>query len=207
MAKNLNVGDVIDKNKLSSSAVWVALLEIQIVNPNDRTVVETIYVVNNTEDILFEGNVYQKANFDFKIEQRNGEAPSVTLTANDQTQIIHKKLEDYAGGVFSNVTMKVVNAESLDRPAEMIEKFQVTSSSIRGYVVTLQLGAENPLTINFPKHTQRQDQCAWRYKGFGCGYAGALSQCDYTKDGPNGCRAHNNLANFRALPGLVRMNI
>lgn len=207
MAKSLNIGDVIDKNKISSNAVWVALLEINIVDPNTRLVVDTVRVVNNNEDVVFDGDTFFKANFDFRIEQRNGESPSVTLTANDQTMIIHEKLENYAGGVFSKVTMKIVNTENLSRPAELVEEFQVISSSTRDYVISMQLGAENPLSIAFPKHTQRQDQCAWRYKGYGCDYVGAMPLCDYTKDGPAGCLAHGNLANFRAIPGLVRMNI
>ena len=207
MAKYFKVSDAIDKNRLSSSAVWVILVVIDVVNPNDRTVVQTIRLARNNETVVFEGDTFDPANFEFNVNQRNGEAPTVSMAVNDQTRIVHKKLDEMAGGVFSRITMKIVNTESIDRPAEMIEEFQVVSSTVSGYVISLQLGAENPLAIQFPKHIQRQDRCAWRYKGYGCDYAGALPKCDYTKNGANGCVQHGNVANFRAIPGLVRMNI
>lgn len=207
MPRYMNIGDAIDKNKISSNAVWVTLLEMQIVDPNDRTVAQTVRIVDNNEDVTFQGQTYTAANFTLNVSQKAGEEPSVTLTAQDQKRIIHQKLDDFAGGVFSNVIMRVVNTSNLARPAEVEEQFQVLSSTVRDYVVNLTLGAENPLSIAFPKHRQRQDQCAWRYRGYGCEYAGAMPSCDYSKDGPLGCRAHNNLANFRAIPGLVRLNI
>jgi hypothetical protein len=207
MARHLSVESVIDKNKIASAAVWLACLEIQIVNPNDRSIEETVYVVRNDENIILNGQVYQAANFDFQIEQKQNEAPSVSLTAQDQTQFISSKLEAMAGGMFSSVILRVVNSDRLDQPPEIEETMSVTASSVKNYVVSLTLGSENPLGIQFPKHRQFRDRCAWRYKGYGCQYAGPLATCDYTRDGDNGCAQHNNTINFRGLPGLVKMNI
>jgi phage-related protein len=207
MSRALSVESVIDKNKIASAAVWLACLEIQIVNPNTRAVEETVYVVRNDENVIFNGQVYQAANFDFQIEQKQNEAPNVTLTAQDQTQFISSKLEAMAGGMFSTVILRVVNSDRLDQPPEIEETMSVTASSVKNYIVSLTLGSENPLGIQFPKHRQFRDRCAWRYKGYGCQYAGPMPTCDYTRDGDNGCVKHGNTINFRGLPGLVKMNI
>src|SRR5205085_10528274 len=108
---------------------------------------------------------------------------------------------------FSELTLRIVNTQRLDHPPEMEHELQVTGSSVKNYVVTFTLGAENPLALNFPRHRQFKGRCVWRYKGYGCQYTGTKPTCDYTLDGDNGCVAHDNAINFRGLPGLVRMNI
>lgn len=207
MPKPLSVASVIDKNKITSDVVWAILLTIEVVDPNTRGIVDVVRIARNNEAIVFDGEVYQPANFEISVDQRQNQAASVSLAVQDQSRYIHQRLEEMAGGVFSNVLMKVINTSLLNKPPEIEERFEVTSSNVKQFVVTFQLGAENPLGIQFPKHTQRQDRCAWRYRGYGCGYAGAMPTCSYTKEGPVGCKAHGNFANFRGLSGLVNMNI
>lgn len=207
MARHLSVASVIDKNKIASAAVWVALLEIRVVNPNTREVEDIMYIARNDENVIFGNQVYQAANFEFQIEQKQNEAPRVTLTAHDETRYIQTRLDAMAGAVFSEVVLRIVNTDRLDKPAEIEEHLSVVSSSVKNYIVNLELGADNPLGIQFPKHRQFRDRCAWRYKGYGCQYTGSMPTCDYTRDGANGCAKHNNTINFRGLPGLVKMNI
>lgn len=213
MARHLSVASVIDKNKISSDVAWVILLDIFVTDPNTRQVVETLRIARNNENVIFGEDengdpvVYQAGNFDVEIEQQQNSAPNVSITARDQTRYIESRMESMAGGVMSEVQMTVVNTMRLDRPPEMQERFQVINASAKDFVVSFQLGSENPLGVQFPKHRQFQDRCAWRFKGYGCQYAGAVTTCDYSKDGPNGCAAKNNTLNFRGLPGLVRMAI
>lgn len=207
MARHLSAASAIDRSRLSSSTAWLILLKLEIADPNTRQTVETVHLVANDEDITFDGNLYTAANFVINIDQGQNQAPSVTLVAQDQTGMIERKIEDYAGGVMSQVVMMVVNSDRLDHEPEIENTFDVVSSSAKDGVVSFELGSENPLTIQFPKHTQMKDRCSWRYKGYGCEYAGPMGSCDYTLDGPNGCRAHDNVERFRGLPGLVRMNI
>lgn len=207
MPQPLSVASVVDKNKITSGAVWVVLLALDVVDPNTREVVETLRIARNNEEVIFGGHVYAPANFEINLDQRQGQAPTCSITAHDEMRFIQQRMEAMAGGVFSRVTMTIVNTERLDKEPEISVPFEITSSSTKDYIVTFDLGAENPLRIQFPKHTQRQDRCAWRYKGYGCGYVGSHPKCDYTRDGPNGCAAHSNTDNFRALLGMVRMNI
>lgn len=204
---------MIDKNKVSSQTPWVVLIDVAIVDPNTREVVDTLHIARNDENVVFgtdaDGNplVYQAGNFDFNIQQAQNQEPSVTITAQDQTRYIHSRMEAMAGGVFSNVTMTVVNTDRLDQPPEIQETFEILQASTKEYVVTFQLGSENLLAIQFPKSKQWKDRCAWRYKGYGCRYAGPAPTCDYTLDGANGCIVHQNALNFKGLPGLVALNI
>lgn len=210
MARQLSVESVIDKNKVSSATVWIALLEIRIVDPNSRAIEDVIYVARNDENITFNGHVYTAANFDFQINQRNGESPSVTLTAQDQTRLIQSRMEAMAGGVFSEVVLTIVNTDRLDQPPELEETFQITAASTKNYVVSFTLGAENPLAVSFPPRRQFKDRCAWKFKGYGCPYVGSSTSCDYTLEGANGCKAHfpgQRALPFKGLPGLVRLNI
>lgn len=210
MARHLSVESVIDKNKVSSATAWVALLKIDVVDPNDRSVVETLHIARNDENVIFNGVIYQAANFDFQVNQRQGETPSVTLTAQDQTRFIQSRMEAMAGGVFSEVTLIVVNTDRLDEPPELEETFAVVGSSTKNYVVTFNLGAENPLSVAFPRRRQFKDRCAWAFKGYGCPYVGPSNSCDYTLNGANGCKAHfpgSRELPFKGLPGLVRLNI
>lgn len=214
MPRHLSVGSAIDKNKVSSSTAWLALLEVHITDPNTRLVVETLRIVRNDENVTFgvdaQGNprLFTAGNFELNITQTKNEAPSVSLTAQDQTRYIEQRMEEMAGGIFSEGVLTIVNAARLDKPAELEERFEITSSSVKDYVVTFQLGSENLLNIQFPKYRQSKDRCSWRFRGYGCAYAGPIATCDYTKSGPNGCDKHfSSPLPFRGLPGLVRMNM
>lgn len=207
MARHLSVATVIEKNKISSAVAFVILLDLNIVDPNTRLVAETVRICANDENLTFEGNLYVAANFTLDVVQKQNTAPSVTLSARDPMQMIQSRIEAYAGGVFSEVVMTVVNTARLDQPAEVRERFSVLSSNCKDYVISASLGAENPLMIQFPKYKQMRERCAWRFKGYGCGYAGAVATCDYTLNGPNGCKAKANNLNFRGLPGLVPIRL
>jgi phage-related protein len=112
-------------------------------------------------------------------------------------------MEIYGGGVGFKVVVGVLNTGRLSAPPEVQEFFEVMSASASEYVVSFTLGAENPLSKIFPRRLQVKNFCAWRYKDPStCGYSGGLSSCDLTLNGVNGCKAHNNEANFGAFPGI-----
>jgi len=206
---HLSVATVIEKSKIASNVAFVILLEIDVTDPNTRDVVETLRIARNSEDILFGGNLYRAANFSINIQQKDGEEPSVSCTARDPMGTITSLLEAYAGGMNSPVRMIVVNTGRLDKPAEMVETFQITTTSFaeQNAEVNITLGSENPLSVRFPLHYQYRDRCCWRYKSLECGYVGSMPKCSYTLEGADGCRAHSNTLHFGGIPGLVIMNI
>lgn len=56
--------------------------------------------------------------------------------------------------------------------------------------------------VQIPLEPFDRDFCRHEYKGPMCKYAGALADCDKTKDGVNGCEVHENTINFGAFPGI-----
>jgi phage-related protein len=199
---HLSVATVIEKNKIASAVAFVPLLEIKIVDPITQELVETVYYANNPVAINFQGNTYLAAAFTFQKRTSSGSLGEMSLTVKDYTQALKQRMEAYGGGVGFEVKVLVINTGNLNQPPEIEELFSIISASTKGYDVQFTLGAENPLTVRFPRRMQNRDRCPWIYKGPECKYAGALPTCDYSLQGPNGCAAHNNTLNFGAFPGI-----
>jgi hypothetical protein len=202
MSKVLSLASVIEKNRISSEVPFLICLDIDVVNPDTGTTVETIHIVRNTESIAFRGFTYEPANFDIELKAEAGSQQSVKLSIKDYSKAVQGRMQAYGGGIGFKVTMMVVNAGALDLPAEISEYFEVVGADAANYVCNFTLGAENALTQMFPRRRQTKDFCQWRYKGTECGYAGVLSTCDLTLAGTNGCNAHANTIRFSAFPGI-----
>lgn len=202
MAVSLSIADVIDKNKIASENAWLILLTVNI-RGDFGEVVETLHLVKNNENITYHGQLYTAVDFNVSIQNATNEEPSMTITAFDASGFLREKMEDFNGGIGSTVTMTVVNAGNLTAPPELQETFDVRGATAPDMNVEWTLGTENPLRNRFPLRDQYRDRCGFQYKGRRCKYSGPMKSCDYTKDGPNGCKAHNNLVNFGGFPSLM----
>lgn len=201
MARHLTVGSIIEKNKIASDELFLILIKVLIKN-EDGDEVAVLTFVKNSENVVFNGEAYQAANFELDITVENNSEPQITLTAQDQTRALMQYIEAYSGCVGSTVIMTVVNSAALEQPPEIQETFKVISSSNNQYVVKFDLGTDSAISKRFPNYRQFKDRCSWKYKGTRCKYAGSLEKCDYTLLGDNGCLVHNNVANFGGYPGL-----
>ncbi len=202
MARHLSVATVIEKNRISSAFAFIPILDIRIKNPDTGEIVETLHFARNTEDLEFQGKTYVASHFDFDIKSAAGNQPELTLNVVDYSRAIQARMQEFGGGVGSEVTLTIVNTANLEQPPEVQEEFEVTGASVADYRVDFTLGAENPLMMRFPPGRMYKDRCRWRYKGEQCGYSGPLPRCDYTLQGENGCAAHNNTRNFGGFPGI-----
>lgn len=203
MSKNLSLATVLEKNKLSSDVPFLALLDVEIVNPSTGVVVIVLHIANNPESVVWNGTTYEPGGFDFNLKSESGKQPEVNLTIVDYTLAIQGYMQQYGGGVGSNVTLSIVRGDALDKPPEIVEYFQIIGASAAEYMATFNLGAENAIMKTFPRRQQRRDFCQWQYKDAAtCKYAGPMATCDLTLQGPNGCQAHGNAINFGAYPGL-----
>jgi lambda family phage minor tail protein L len=202
MSKSLSVASVIEKNRLSSDTPFLVLLDIDVVDPDSGSVVETLYFVRNTEAVTFNGHSYQPMSFDIELKEETGEGQSITLTVKDYSRLVQQRMQSYKGGVGFGVTVTIANAAALDKPAEVQEFFQVTAAEASNFSCSFTLGTDNFVTKGFPRRRQTRDYCQWRYKGEECGYTGVLASCDLTRAGPNGCEAHANVIRFGAFPGI-----
>lgn len=201
---NLSVEMMIEKNLIASTAVFLTLLEIDVIDPDTRSMVETIRVAKNTEPVTYRGNLYGLADFELDIKHARGELPSVRLSMQDHSQAIQNLMQRYGGGVGFGIRMLIVNSEMLNEEPEIIETYTVVDASAENYVTSWSLGIVDPGQLRFPRRTQRRDICQWRYKSTECGYTGALLDCDLTLQGDNGCAHHQNERNFSGYPGLSK---
>jgi phage-related protein len=200
-ARHLNLSTIIDKNKIDSDKAFLFLFEVGV-KDSAGALVTTLRFAKNSENVIFMGNTYTAANFDLDIKIEQNTEPQVTLSAQDQTKTLATYIDAYDGLVTSTARMLVVHEDALDGPPEMDEEFLIIDSRVANYVVSFNLGTESAVAHRFPNFRQFKNRCAWKYKGQRCKYAGALATCDYTRDGPNGCIAHNNEINFGGFPGL-----
>lgn len=206
MAKSLSVASIVEKNKLSSDVPFVVLLEIGVKDATGA-LMETIYLVRNSEDISYKGQVYTAYPFEISLKSESGSIPNIKLTAYDYSRAVQQRMQQYGGAVNSDVKVTVLNTDNLDGDPEIVEYFQVVASSVQGYVVDFSLGAENALAIQIPRRNQLKDRCGWKFGGADCGYVGALTTCDQSLQGANGCTAHGNEANFGGFPGIKSSGI
>ena len=201
MARHLSVGTAIEKNRLHSDKALIALVEVDVINAQGQSA-GILRFARNSEDVVYQGHTYAAANFTIKTTQSGEEQPRLQMSAEDPTRILINELEKQDGGVHSLLTMTIVNMGNLEQPPEISETFKIKNASTRGFTVSVELGAENPLTRPFPPRKQWTNHCPLQFRSTRCKYAGTETDCDYTLDGPKGCRAKNNEANFGGFPGL-----
>lgn len=197
----------IEKAQVASDAAYLLFLEIFVPDPQTNEILETVRLVNNSEDLNMNGQVYYAIAFDLSIKAEAGGLPSVSLTIQDPKGIVRSYMEQYGGGIDFEVVVHAAFSNALDMPPDASEYFVVTASSAPGYVANFTLGAENPLTRPFPRRRMRRDYCAWRYKDKRCGYTGPLPTCDYSLQGTNGCAVHGNTLRFGGAPGINNSGI
>lgn len=198
---SLTIASVVEANRLSSENAHILLAEIDIRLPNSSTVVETLRLAQNTEAVIHLGNTYTPFPFEISLASEAGEAPSVSMSAQDVMGVIRQRLTDYGGGTGFIVRIIGVGQDNLN-VVQLLETFKVRSASAKDYGITVSLGSENLVMSAFPRRRQFRGSCPWIYKGAQCAYAGAIATCDRTLSGPNGCQVHANTRNFGGFPSL-----
>jgi hypothetical protein len=203
---HVSLATAIDKGRLASTVVYLALLEIDVLDPTSRLVVETIRLAHNNENHEFRGETYIRMPFEFEVRRAKGEMPTISLTITDHSQAIQARLQESSGGVDFPVRLLIVSTANPDSP-ELVENFTILSATARSsdYAVTFEIGAENPLALRFPPRLMRRNRCEFRFRGPDCGYTGSAPTCDYSLDGPNGCAVKGNALNFGGFRGIRRL--
>lgn len=202
MPNSLSLNNVVNKNTLAHASPWLVLLEIRVKEPLTAAVIETLRFVRNSEDITWNSNTWTAVPFEVDMRYEIGSQPDLSVSIMDVTRTVQSRLQAYKGIVGSEVDLIVINAEDLSAPADIIEYFMITGVSSKDYKVDFKLGAENILSMPFPRRRQLRDRCSWRYKSAECGYVGGLTTCDQSFSGPNGCVVHSNTINYGGFNGI-----
>jgi lambda family phage minor tail protein L len=210
--QSLSLASALQKHQVAGTAPWFVLLDIY---PNKADLSVVLRVVRNTDDVIWQGNTYVAFNFSIQSieENSNGQLPNVTIQVSNVNRAVQGQLEPYSGGIGAKVVLTVV--QSADLAGDPVQQFTWTilEASATDQWVTFTLGAPNPLRRAFPNGQYVKNHCGVRFNtpamqavadpaGAQCGYIGALTTCDLTLNGANGCRFHNNEARFFGFPGI-----
>jgi hypothetical protein len=87
------------------------------------------------------------------------------------------------------------------------DTFTVVGYNIANERITLQLGGRNYLDAPFPARPLDRYRCGFEYRGLLCAYSSdddgtVRDTCDFSLNGPNGCKVHDNSDRFGGFPSL-----
>jgi phage-related protein len=194
--KNLPSELLVEKNKLASANPW--LLFMDVVLPDDTK----FYLVNNTENVTFQGQEYTAINFDMDPTQEmsKGEIPTLSLMVSNVTRILQAYLEELNGALGASVTLRVVSTAHLASDYSELElNYDSIGAEANDLWVTFTLGVPNPLRRRFPLYRYIANHCNWTYQAAECAYVGTLATCKRTLAD---CRLHANSRRYGGSPGL-----
>lgn len=168
--RNMPANIVIEKNRMSTAAAWLILLEITLTD----TPATVFRLVRNNENIIFEGNEYTAFNFEIDPTEQSSEGriSTTVLRVSNITRLIESNLQTLNGGAGSNVKVTVVNSELLSEDYSDQEfNFSVLETSTSSKWVEFRLGAPSPLRQRFPLNRYLALHCRWRFENIECSYA------------------------------------
>ncbi len=189
-----------EKNRLAGAGAWLWLLEIEV---DDTT---TLYFVDNIENVTYQGQVYNKCNFQMapydKSEPGRLSSINLSITNADLIDAVLPYVDDYDGLIGCTIIRTPVNSRylNIDMSAKA-EEFIVTGCSAGEEWIAFTLGAPSPLNRKFPDKRYFGQYCRYvgKFKGIECGYAGAETTCNGT---PEDCEDRSNLTRFGGQLGL-----
>lgn len=189
-----------EKNKLSTGSAFIILLDIKLGT-------DTARICYNTEDITWNGNLYQA--FPFKLgnisEETDGRTPEVQLLVDNTSQALQYAVEEANGGNGTEVILRVVNSEALDNPEpELEEKFVVTKTNVNQEYITFTLGMEYSTRTRRPLTRFMKNNCPFKYKSLRCGCKSLLPNCNHTL---TDCRLRDNSTRFGGFPGIDQKGV
>ena len=203
MPLSVSTDAILEKNKISSSGVWLLLLEIAY--PGETT----LYLVYNNANITWNSLTWTA--FDFTLgdvtESKDGSVPTVSLSVNDITRTLTPIIDDYAGGVGATATLRIVHSDHLDNiTPELEEEFEIINTNIDSMnTITFSLGTENLLNYRYPQQRYLKNHCRYKtFKGTECGYAGAETECNRTF---TRCKELENQTRFGGFPGVGMLGV
>ena len=207
MPKTLPANIILAKNKTSNENPWLMLIDIDI----DGTIIR---LANNNDNVTFQSNTYQafKFNIDAIKNSSGGKLNGVSLSVSNVEKTLSTYLEDTNGLVNSTVTLYIVNSALLTEDySELTMYFTIMGATVDETFVTFILSTPSPLKKRFPQDKYIARYCNWTFNspavraagtnaGVECGYLGADTTCERTKDA---CELKANLPKFGGYPGLV----
>lgn len=189
-----------EKNKMDTDSVFILLLELNIPMAD----VDPIRVCHNTEDIEWNGHIWQA--FPFEIgkvsEDKSGSIPSFEIRIDNTSQALTYYVEASNGANNGEVVFYIVNTKCLQSTsAEVEEHYRITKLTVNEQWVTATVGTSYNPHSRRPEGKYTKNSC--RYKEFGgpqCGYKGTeYTSCNRTL---SDCRKRGYSSRFGGFPGV-----
>ena len=189
---------IAEKNKLFASGAFLELLEIQM-----SELSETLRVVNNNEDVIWDGQTWQKFQFepeDFS-ESQEGETSRVGIKVSNVLRVTQGYIEQTDDGLIGDtVIYRLIHSEHLDKAAAITINSTIQKGECDELWAHFTLGAENFFLNRFPLHAYSKNICRYKvFKGTACGYSGSETTCNRTFAR---CVELGNQLRFGNCPGL-----
>lgn len=189
----LSTAAILEKNRVSTDGVWLLLCTITPAGESP------IRLVNNNENIVFQGLTYYMFPFELSPVKESGtELSNTTLSVSNVTGAIQQIVEQYDGIIGAEVNIKVINTNLTDYIAAE-ENFIVVGTSADRERVTFKLGTDFIFTRRFPNTRILKDYCPFKFKGPQCGYSGNIATCNKTL---TDCRGRGNSERFGGEPTI-----
>ena len=202
MALNIPSSLIAEKNKLFSGGAFLELLKI-VMSENSQT----LRIVNNNEDVIWDGQTWQKFQFqagDFS-ESNEGETPQVTVKVSNILRAVQGHVENTDKGLVGDVvSYYLIHSDNLLENTPVIsQNFTILGVKCDENWVEFLLGAENFFLRAFPINMYKRMICRYKspdgFKGIRCGYSGGESLCDRTF---STCISYGNQARFGGQPSI-----
>lgn len=189
---------IAEKNKLFAGGAFLELLEIQM-----SEISETMRIVNNNDDVGWNGYTWQKFQFEpgeFS-ESSEGETSRVTIKINNVLRVTQRYIEQTENGLIDEqVIYRLIHSDHLDKAPAITVNLTVLKVECDELWAHFTLGAENFFLRRFPLHTYSRKICRYeQFKGTACGYSGSETECNRTFAR---CIELGNQARFGGQPAI-----
>lgn len=188
------------KNTLHSTAPWVWLLELR---HSDSEAYR--FVIGYSENVTVSGDIYYAypGRFEGFLERTDSPSDNFLLTVTNIGRILSSALDSNRAFVDKVLVLRLVDTSNLADGAAIEQEATIIKTSVNDESVGFLLGGYEAYSTDIPRHLYLRRKCRWTYRDKDgaitseCGYqetstGAGLPTCDYTLDGPNGCRAHGD---------------
>jgi phage-related protein len=181
----LTISDIVkvEKNKLTADSAFLFLLEVNI-----PSLTETIRVVQNNEDIIWNGETWQKFPFDVGeiSDTSNLEVSTFAITVSNVYNQIGQYIRQYDIWLKQNpyqpieATLYIVNSKDLANTNPVVAYNLTLASPTIATKIVFTFSSIDVYSGQIPKSRMMRNACRFKFKNSLCGYIGEENSCNGT---------------------------
>ncbi len=184
-----------EKSKKENSPVFLYIIE-------NYDGINDLYLAEHDEDVVFNFVTYTRfpITHEFIGENNQGQIDQVKVRLANVSRLIQSYLEQYDFRGKKVIIRMVWKNQLSDPDAFMDDIFYIDSYVADQNTVEFTLtGKFDVLGLDVPSRRYARNYCSWKFKSIECGYSGAGTECNKTKQR---CKELNNYQRFGAFPSV-----